>query len=75
MDRSVAHVVRTDVPPDLRRTALVTMTAVAFVWTGALEALVRANADALRTRRLAIVLWVGAALWIVAAWRQIRTKP
>jgi hypothetical protein len=75
MDRSVAHVVRTDVPPDLWRSVLVTMTAVAFVWTGALESLVRANADALRTRRLAIVLWVGATLWIVAAWRRIRTKP
>jgi hypothetical protein len=75
MDRSVAHVVRTDVPPDLWRSAIVTLTFSALIWTGAIESLVHANADALRPRRLAIVLWVGAALWIVGAWRQIRSKP
>jgi len=74
MDRSVDYAVRTDVPPDLFRTVLVTVTVFACVWTGALESLVEADASALRPRRLAIALWVGAALWIVGAWRQIRIK-
>ena len=75
MDRSLEHAARTDVPPDLFRSVLVSMTVFACVWTGAFESLVYADADALRPRRLAMVLWVGAGLWIVGAWRQIRTKP
>jgi hypothetical protein len=74
MDRSVVPVGRVDVPPDLWRSGVVTLTLVAFIWTGGLELVIGADVDALRPRRVAIVLWIGAALWIFGAWRQIRTK-
>ena len=75
MDRCVAQAVRTDVPPDLWRSAFVTLTFPALLWTGRPESILHVNANAIHPRRLATALWIGAALWTVGAWRLIRTRP
>jgi hypothetical protein len=63
-----------DVPPDLRGSVIAAVLVAGLSWVGVFETIVEGDAAAIRPRRVAIVVAVTGASWLIRTWWLTRDK-